>query len=63
MVKLKVLFVVGVVVSMLVICAFAPGICIDRFVLPDGCCVACSSSSSECRNLCMVEEGKDCVCR
>jgi len=46
MIKLKVFFVIGIVAFILVMCAFAPGICIDRFVLPDGCCPSCGDSSS-----------------
>jgi hypothetical protein len=63
MLKLKVLFVMGIVVFVLVMCAFAPGICIERFVLPDGCCTSCVESSSPCLNLCMAEEGRGCGCR
>jgi hypothetical protein len=63
MLKLKILFVTGIAVSILVMCAFAPGICIERFVLPDGCCASCDETSSPCLNLCMVEEGRSCACR
>ncbi len=63
MLKLKVLFVTGIVVFILVMCAFAPGICIERFVLPDGGCASCVETSSPCLNLCMVEEGRSCFCR
>jgi hypothetical protein len=59
MVKLKVFFVLGVVVSILVMCAFAPGICIERFVLPDGCCTRCGAPELECTVLCMNQES-DC---
>ena len=63
MVKFKVFFVTGIVVAILVMCAFAPGICIERFVLPDGCCSACIESSASCFNNCMSEDGRSCVCR
>ncbi|MBC2715789.1 MAG: hypothetical protein HF978_10815 [Desulfobacteraceae bacterium] len=63
MVKLKVFFVMGIVVSVLILCALAPGICFDRFVLPDGCCTGCIESSSLCCTDCIVEEGKSCACR
>ncbi len=63
MIKLKVFFVIGIVVFILVMCAFAPGICIDRFLLPDGCCASCGDSPSSCLNICMVEESGKCVCR
>jgi hypothetical protein len=63
MLKFKVFFVTGMVVFILVMCAFAPGICIERFVLPDGCCKACEASSFSCCNDCMPEEGKGCSCR
>jgi hypothetical protein len=63
MVKLKICFVMGIVVSMLILCAFAPGICIDRFILPDGCCASCVDSSPPCGNKCLVEEGINCACR
>lgn len=63
MLKFKVFFVMGIVVSVLVMCAFAPGICIERFVLPDGCCKSCAETSTPCSDFCMVEEGKSCVCR
>jgi len=63
MVKLKVFFVMGVVVSILVICAFAPGICIERFVLPDGCCISCETVPAGCTNVCMAETNAACVRR
>jgi len=63
MLKFKVVFIMAVVVFILVMCAFAPGICIERFLLPEGCCEACGGSSSSCSNICMVEEGGNCVCR
>lgn len=62
MVKLKVFFVVGVVVSILTVCVFAPGVCIERFVLPDGCCANCNVSSEQCRTVCMIDESNVCVC-
>lgn len=62
MVKLKVFFVMGVVVSILVVCAFAPGICIERFVLPDGCCISCETASAGCANVCMAETNAVCMC-
>jgi hypothetical protein len=63
MVKLKVFFVMGVVISILVMCAFAPGICIERFVLPDGCGTSCETSSAGCTSVCMAESGSACMCR
>lgn len=62
MVKLKVFFVVGVVVSILTVCVFAPGVCTERFVLPDGCCINCDTSSEPCRTVCMIEESNACAC-
>jgi hypothetical protein len=62
MLKFKIFFVMGIVVFMLVICVFAPGVCIERFVLPDGCCKTCVEPSS-CFSICMVENGRSCACR
>jgi len=57
--RLKVFFVMGLVVSMLILCAFAPGICIDRLVVPDSCRTGCIASSTSCCNDCIVIDSHD----
>lgn len=61
--NLKVLVVMGILVSVLVFCAFAPGICIDRFMLPDGCGNGCGKTASPCRTSCPAADPSNIACR
>ena len=63
MVKLKIFFVMGMIISALIVCAFAPGICIERFILPDGCCMDCTPSTSAYCNQCLAGDSERCSCR
>lgn len=60
---LKVFLVMGIVISILVICAYAPGICIDRFMLPDGCSNGCGVAHSPCCSACTTPEPLKMACR
>jgi hypothetical protein len=61
--KLKILLVTGIIVSILVFCAFAPGICIDKFMLPDGCGNGCSAADSPCCGACAASGDQTMACR
>lgn len=61
--KLKVLLAMGIIISILIFCAFAPGICIDRFMLPDGCGNGCSAAHSPCSGTCVVPDHQEMACR
>ncbi len=63
MMKLKVFFILGVVVSVLVFCAFAPGVCIERFMLPEGACVSCSATNTDCGHVLAEQKVQPCACR
>lgn len=60
---LKVFLVMGIVISILAICAYAPGICIDRFMLPDGCANGCGAAHSPCCRACSAPETPKMACR
>ncbi|PIP40504.1 MAG: hypothetical protein COX19_05565 [Desulfobacterales bacterium CG23_combo_of_CG06-09_8_20_14_all_51_8] len=60
---MKVFLVMGIVISILVICAYAPGVCIDRFMLPDGCGNGCAAASSPCCSDCVTPDPQSMACR